>query len=385
MKRFSFQCLSGHQRRTSVPPESHPVSSVCQSNASGTGKDSGGTTSLRKGVCIRAVLFTFLAASSSSFAVEEKTAEELITPKTQTAITKGLRFLAGRQIDSGRDKGAFGATSYAGSVGIAGLAGLALMADGNTPGVGKYGKQVENAVGFLVRNTNNSGYIAKTGNEVGNMYCHGFAMLFMTQAAGMSMNKDLDDKVRQSINLLVAAQNNQGGWRYRPVKSDADLSVTVCQIMALRAARDAGFHVPDKTREQCIDYVKKSQAKNGSFSYTMGRGGGSFPLTASGVVSLYSAGIYDDPMIELGLKFLDGNAMGSTSHYYYYGNYYAVQAMWHAGGQRWNTWYPRLRDELLSKQGGDGSWSSSYGPEYGTAMALIILQMPKEQIPVFAR
>jgi hypothetical protein len=334
---------------------------------------------------LQLLLISCLMAASSVVAQDEKTADELITPKAKTSIAKGLRFLAGRQIDSGRDKGAFGATSYAGSVGICGLAGLALMADGNTPGVGLYGKQVENAVGFLVRNTNNSGYIAKTGNEVGNMYCHGFAMLFMTQASGMSLNKDLDNKIKSSINMLVAAQNNQGGWRYRPVKSDADLSVTVCQIMALRAARDAGFHVPEKTRNLCIDYVKKSQATNGSFSYTMGRGGGSFPLTASGVVSLYSSGIYDDPIIEKGLKFIDGKAMGSSSHYYFYGNYYAIQAMWHAGGKRWNEWYPRLRDELLSKQASDGSWSSSYGPEYGTAMALIILQMPKDVIPVFAR
>lgn len=339
----------------------------------------------RKVLAWWAMVACVFASSVWAQDVVEKTADELITPKARASVSKGLRFLAGRQITSGRDKGAFGAASYAGSVGIAGLAGLALMADGNTPGVGRYGKQVENAVGFVVRNTNNSGYIAKSGNEVGNMYSHGFAMLFLTQAAGMSMNKDLDDKIRQSINMLVTAQNNQGGWRYRPVKSDADLSVTVCQIMALRAARDAGFHVPDKTRDLCIEYVRKSQAKNGSFSYTMGRGGGSFALTASGVVSLYSAGIYDDPMTEQGLKFLDTNAMGSTSHYYYYGNYYAIQAMWHAGGKRWNTWYPRLRDELLSKQAADGSWSSSYGPEYGTAMALIILQMPLDQIPVFAR
>ena len=41
--------------------------------------------------------------------------------------------------------------------------------------------------------------------------------------------------------LIVRTQNDQGGWRYQPVKYDADLSVTICQIMALRAALGSAF------------------------------------------------------------------------------------------------------------------------------------------------
>ena len=68
----------------------------------------------------------------------EKTADDLITPKTRIAIEKGLKHLASRQLSRGRDKGAFAGSGYAGSVGIAGLAGLAFMGDGNTPGIGRY-------------------------------------------------------------------------------------------------------------------------------------------------------------------------------------------------------------------------------------------------------
>jgi len=43
---------------------------------------------------------------------------------------------------------------------------------------------------------------------------------------------------------------------------------------------------------------------------------------------------------------------GATRHeiYYFYGQYYAAQAMWQAGGQRWSRWYPAIRDELVSRQ-----------------------------------
>ena len=67
--------------------------------------------------------------------VKEKTADELMTPGTHAAIDKGLRYLAGRQISRGGDRGAFGSGGYAGSVGICGLAGLAFMSEGSTPGV----------------------------------------------------------------------------------------------------------------------------------------------------------------------------------------------------------------------------------------------------------
>lgn len=71
--------------------------------------------------------------------------------------------------------------------------------------------------------------------------------------------------------------------------------------------------------------------------------------------------------------------------YYFYGHYYAVQAMWQAGGDPWNKWYPAVRDELISKQRNDGAWTSSICLEYSTAMSLIVLQMPENCLPIFQR
>ena len=38
--------------------------------------------------------------------------------------------------------------------------------------------------------------------------------------------------------------------------------------------------------------------------------------------------------------------------HYFYGHYYAVQAMWTAGGRYWSAWYPAVRDELVGRQAG---------------------------------
>lgn len=324
-----------------------------------------------------------LAAEGSG--VKELSADELITPATQQAIDAGLRFLANRQIDRGNDKGAFGTSGFEGSVGICGLGGLAFMSEGSTPGIGRFGKQVDACCDFLVKSTSPSGYIARSANEVGNMYGHGFAMLCMTQAYGMSRRQDLGEKLRLAVKLTLSAQNEAGGWRYQPRPSDADLSVSVCQVMGLRAARDAGINVPDKSRDACIEYVKKSQNDDGGFRYTLNGGHTTFALTGAGLVSLFSAGIYDGPQIEKGLRYLKRNRDRAESHYFFYGHYYAVQAMWHAGGEWWNDWYPFIRDMLLKQQQANGSWNSPYSDEFGTAMACIILQMPNDRLPIFAR
>jgi hypothetical protein len=190
------------------------------------------------------------------------------------------------------------------------------------------------------------------------------------------------------VKLTCACQNDAGGWRYQPEKSDADLSVTVSQIMGLRAARDAGLDVPDEVRTKSIDYVKKSQNADGGFRYQISGGLSTFPLTAAGIVSFYSAGIYEGESVERGLAWLLKHMPGKAAiqaGYFFYGQYYAVQAMWHAGGDYWKKWFPAIRDLLISKQADDGSWpDAEVCPEFGTAMACIILQMPKNLLPIFA-
>jgi hypothetical protein len=119
-------------------------------------------------------------------------------------------------------------------------------------------------------------------------------------------------------------------------------------------------------------------------------GASAWPRSAAGVASLYYAGIYEDRAIESGLKYLQLNARpgrdSAAPIHYFYGHYYAVQAMFLAGGEHWSDWWPRIRQELLERQRADGLWDDSgAGPEYGASMALIILQMPKRYLPIFQK
>ena len=333
------------------------------------------------------VLSVFASALAAEEADPEKSAAKWITPAADKAIDRGLKWLADQQ----HDDGSFGSGPGRGNVAVCGLAGMALMSGGSTPGRGPYGGQVNRCVDYLLASAQPSGFICGPDSAThGPMYGHGFATMFLGECYGMSPRQELRDKLENAVKLIVNCQNKDGGWRYAPIKNDADISVTVCQIMALRAARNAGIAVPKEVIERSISYVKRSQNADGGFMYMLPSGESGFPRSAGGVTALYSAGVYEGKELEKGLDYLTGflPAAGGAGResYYFYGHYYAVQAMWQAGGKRFAKWFPAIRDDLLSKQRGDGAWTSSESiDEYSTAMACIILQMPNNYLPIFQR
>ncbi|MBX6312504.1 MAG: prenyltransferase [Isosphaeraceae bacterium] len=313
-------------------------------------------------------------------------AAALITPETEAAIEAGLAWLARQQ----NTDGSFGSGAYRGNVAVTSLAGLAFMASGSTPGRGRYGSQIDKALNYVMENTGPSGFISvPNAGTHGPMYSHGFGTLFLAEAYGMTHRPEIREKLEKAVRLIIDTQNGEGGWRYQPVRHDADLSVTICQINALRAARNAGIFVPKETVEACIRYVKQSQNPDGGFRYMLQGGASAFPRSAAGVVALQSAGLYDGKEVEAGINYLKNHMsqvrLGGRAQNYFYGHYYAVQAMWIRGGEDWLQWYPAIRDELIHRRTPQGSWSDSFGSEYGTAMALLILQTPNNYLPIFQR
>ncbi len=308
-----------------------------------------------------------------------------MTAAQQRAIENGLAWLAKAQ----NDDGSFGSSgAYSRHVGISGLAGIAFLSDGSVPGRGRYGEHVAKVSDFIIDSTSDSsGLIASDQVSHGPMYGHGFATLFLAEIYGMTGRADCREKLRLAVRLIVNTQNDEGGWRYMPVPNDADLSVSICQVMALRAARNTGIKVPKKTIDKAIEYVKKSQNGDGGFSYTLQGRGSAFPRSAAGVAALQYSGIYTGKEISNGLAYLlkQKPKGGQIGGHFFYGQYYAVQAFFLAGGDYWKQWFPAIRQALLKSQSGDGSWSGGAGNEYATAMALIILQVPNRYLPILER
>ncbi|MDB5310330.1 MAG: hypothetical protein JWO38_4532 [Gemmataceae bacterium] len=330
-----------------------------------------------------------------------ETGAEFITPETEATIERGLAYLARIQLDDG----SFSDRLSGAAVGVASLAGLALMAGGHQPGRGRYGRTVSRVVDYLLAaGAGNSGFLSPGDAQAGlrsqnqqAMYSHGFGCLFLSEVCGMLPEKARQKKVKglleQAVAYTVAARNKEGGWRYEAQPPVADVSVTVAQMMALRAAKNAGVFVRKNVVDDGVVYIRGCQMPDGGFSYFKGQGYSAFARSAAAIVGLYSAGIYTGRDIDRGLRyvqqFLPVRQFASREiprQHYYYGQYYAALAMWTAGGDYWAQWFPAIRDELLSRaRAGGGTWTDDYGQAYATAMSLIILQLPNNYLPILQK
>jgi len=392
---------------------------------------------------IAMILFLIYVPSFS----EDKVEFTAITKEMDVSINKSLRWLAGQQRADGyyscgignRVGYGYDAHFYGAHVGVTAIAGMAFLANGHVPGVGPYGKVMEKIVKAVVSAIQKNGYITLNHSR---MYSHSFATLFLAEVYGMTMDKDVKKALIRSVNLIVKNQNKLGGWRYNPEAADSDLSVVVCLVQALRAANNAGIYVSRSVIDNSLKYIKSMVYKKekaadvkrsifgrpykdpreneGGFYYQeMGRDGQeervTFAICAAGVTALHGTGIYEGRELEGGYQFLKQRYMNNAfprlvpvegyainriglmkygnvylrprvqNFQFFYGHYYAVQAFHQKGGRDWRMWFSRLRKEILSVQYEDGHYMDEVGECYATAMATLILSLPKGYLPIFQR
>ncbi len=326
-----------------------------------------------------------------------------MTPEIRASIEKGLAWLARAQSPSG----AYGTGSA--PVATTAIAGMAFLAGGHLPGRSKYGENVKRALTFILKNTGRTGYInegQQRGAGGSGMHGHGYAALFLAECYGMTAeipdfeNDMLRDKLSKAIGVIESSQNQNGGWNYEPTPTYDEGSVTVTQVQALRAARNAGIKVKMETITKAIKYINESTNSEGQTRYSLTGGGHtSFALTSAGMSVLNFLGTYDNPKIKKGLDSIVRNLpgegggnnpqMGAWGGWYFYGNYYATLACYQAGSPYWQKWWPSISKELLRTQSPNGCWrngeSQSYGEAFGTGLALQILQIPNRYCPIYQR
>ncbi len=391
---------------------------------------SGGAIALCAGLlCVGFLGMALLGTSSTSNLAQEKPSGRRprlaqvrpigggnweVTREIQEATDAGLAYLAKTQNPEGYWSGHVGYkinNSYqptmrdSAHVGVTALATMAYMACGELPRKGRYGKVVAKAIDFLAAHTEENGYITLNGTR---MYSHAFATLALAEVYGMTRDRRVRKALQRSIDLIVQSQNREGGWRYKPFAQQSDISITVCQVMALRAARNGGIRVPKSVIEKAVRYVRGSARQprsfrgrrrfsprfgNGVFAYQRKpEARATFPLTAAGVTILYGAGVYNDPLISRGLDYMSAevrrfNNRWAGHYFFFYGNYYAVQAFFFAGGRRWKQYFDGVQRLLRGMQEPNGSWSCDIGPgsNFGTAVATLILAIPYRYLPIIQR
>ena len=199
--------------------------------------------------------------------------------------------------------------------------------------------------------------------------------------------RTLHQVLARGIELTGRAQSRDGGWIYTPTGGGDEGSVTITQVQALRSCRNAGLAVPKDVIDRAMQYLVDSQNSDGGIRYALRQRGGTsrVPITAAAVCCWFNAGAYTDPHALKALAYCKdemkpGRALRGHD---YYGHFYFAQALYISSDPYWKEYYPARRDFLLSQQLPDGSWyGDGVGDIYGTAIALVILQLPFNQLPI---
>jgi len=347
-----------------------------------------------------------------------------VLEKYQPVVDRGLQWLAKQQSRDGH----WEALNAQYPVPMTALAGLAMLAEGSTPHQGKYAKNLDLATDYLLSRVQKNGLIGRPDDpreQQRYMYGHGYGTLFLALVYGEEneekRRKEIEGVLKRAVDFTAKAQTRLGGWGYVSALDNPDFdegSVTITQVQALRACKNAGIPVPKETIDKAQEYLKKStvpysndenpaKAQAGVI-YSLRQGGGNIrpPLTAAAVARLFNAGEYKN---ELALKWLnycqhaipiDNRGQDSFGHWEYTHFYYS-QVLYTLGEDghaklrpdlsgdkllKWSKYREVTFAYIASRQESDGKWSQGYvGPVYTTALHLIILQLDKGNLPIVSR
>jgi hypothetical protein len=332
-----------------------------------------------------------------------------ITPESSRAVDRGLAWLAATQTPAGN----WGSND----LGLVASGALAFLAAGHTPGLGRYGDNVDRALGYILSNAQPNGLL-NIADERRDMYNHGLATFMLGQVYGMTGDPRMGPTLDRALKLIARTQGPRGGWSYMAQPQDGDLSLCVMQAKALRSAVDSGLEIRPEVIERAMARVRlhympadgqhradesRQRQIGGRFTYQVGGGQATLAMAAAGVVCLQEFGQYDDWRIAKSMEPVhqaidklerEQGPSGRLPFDAYTLNYVA-QALYQVGGQGWRDHYPRLRDCVVASQAVDpaapengGFWQPGAhidglpGQLYGTAVAVFVLSIPNRFLPI---
>ena len=345
------------------------------------------------------------------------------------SVVRSLEWLSDQQ----KPDGSF-PTVAGGQPAVTSLCVMAFASHGHLPGQGKYGKQLEKAIEYIIGCQKRSGILAlecpntekipRTLNRDSSnnaVYNHAISATVLSEMYSLASGTE---KQGQAIEKALAATLTMqkwpknydaelGGWRYLNREttdvSQSDLSVTAWQVMFLRSAKNSGFDVPAEPLADAVKYVLGTfNPKMKTFSMFDTKRpphGFSRGMAGAGILALAHSGVHNRPENIASAEFMlrvpcvpygkdDPLKVGGDWYpdRYHYSAFIATQAMYQMGGKYWKQHFPPTAEALVANQSPDGSWPAEkhqydarFGNAYTTALVALALGAPNQLLPVFQR
>ncbi|PCJ60613.1 MAG: hypothetical protein COA79_08565 [Planctomycetota bacterium] len=292
--------------------------------------------------------------------------------KTESAVDLGLWWLANHQEADGHwdlDKYE-GKNTLENTPGCTAAALLAFLGAGHTDKVGKFKKNVKNAIQWLLKAQKKDGSFGKFN------YAQGLCTMALAEALGMGCGTVYKEEkaVELAVDYLIAQQNPSGAYNYKQSSKRDDMSVTGWCVMGLKSAMIAGIR--EKQIKTVFDGVVKNLDNNltttgDNTSSTRGRswymgGGGQKAGTACGAIAMlirqYTGWHRTEPWLEAATEGHVQSIPVKYENMNVYRVYYAYLTLFQQGGKAWRTWNKPVSDLIVKTQRQDGDFKGSWNP-----------------------
>ncbi|MBI4231145.1 MAG: hypothetical protein HY608_09955 [Planctomycetes bacterium] len=250
------------------------------------------------------------------------------------------------------------------------------------------GEARERALVYIAAHQGADGFISdlRHGRKWGG-WEHAYATFAMAGSPGTR------DPFERAVRWILSAQNADGSWTYCPEDPRLVQSALHCSMMeALLLARRRGMDIPDTALARATAFLKMQELDGGFRNQSASA---SHEPTAVAIAALQAAGEHpslDYLQRELPANFLanlpetagGGQSGGYPRGLRLYGMLWTSIAYCRSGDREWSAaWQVEIADGLLEHQNPDGSWQGWFGPEYGTAMAVLTLTCEEGHSNVF--
>jgi hypothetical protein len=341
-------------------------------------------------------------------------------PNYEDTIAKGLRFLNSQQDPDGgwaitvmpkTLPGAQTGDYQWGRAGVTGLALLAYLGQGNTwvkgrdINVNPYADNV--AMGFKFLFSQQDPATGRIGGGEGErthfMYNHGMATLALAEAAALTGDEEVRNRAALAVGYIVKTQTRNGGWNYFGHPDSDDVSVSVWQVQALAAAREAGIAVPAETFARAQSMFTKAtvgervmyRLQNDDNIYTpslcgmglmirqlCGESNASPDLQAvANKLAQYKFKFDPNWSFARGWSPVSRDVL-ARAKVDPYELYFCTYGLYFMGGANWATWQQNMLRFVSDMQEIDGSFRCNdvntlkAGTSYATALCLLTLECP---------
>ena len=218
----------------------------------------------------------------------------------------------------------------------------------------------------------------------------------LCEAYAMTGDKALRVPAQKSVDYIVSAQDRQqGGWGAEP-KTPGDMYNLGWQILALNSAQVAQLEVPKASLAGTINFCNLVQRDSGAYYGSKAPGKTPTPTAIGQLARMQSGWKQDTPALERGVAYL--SELGPNPQDMDF-TFFATQVMFHYGGETWQQWNRRLKEQLLGRQivRGDfrtdkGSWTPPGKSEdhpggrlAETALAVMTLEVYYRYAPRYAK